>query len=1150
MKIGMFSDIHFQPKGLERIIDTGKWIVEEFERQRIDVVHCLGDVLNTREDVSVAALSAASQFFGELAKRWPTHIVLGNHDMNLKHDRHISSLDGLALHPNIKIHSEIGLVSHPGHTALMLPYHEDQSIIVATIQKLCAGAPDLAKQLVAYGHLGINGAVQITRYATKFAGAVGPDAFKGLKRTFTGHFHPYQDMAHRVTYLGSPLQFNFGDAGDDRGIVIYDTDKDSHEFVRNPHCQAFHVLPLADIGKVAANPEAYRGSFITVVYPDLTTEDQHKDLTDQLTALGVARVERESVVDKAIRDCSVQVDAVQVSSVLDLVAPFVASVLGEDRSKEQELVTTGRGIIQQVNSEHQDVADTGALFDADIDQISAQNFFGIQDRLTIDFGSMANGVWLFEGLVGAGKSTVLEALVWCLFGEVVRSDTKVDDVINDVIGRNCLVSVSFKNGYIFKRFRKYTAEEQDASGAIVSYEGHGVKVFHNGIYQASFEKGVPTATQQAINDLLGIDFDTFTKSKVLGQSLAVNFISAGDKVRREIIERMLGLERFDSYLAHTREIKRTLSNELDQQNSIQQLKAGELTRIHQMIQEIERQITQVKSAHKQKVDRQAESVEVIRKLVHTRTQESQLAPQLDPRFKLALEEAEAKLLTFEIGQLAAKRETDKLRDQIEALRFGELQKATNVVSTLSSQRSLWTQRVDGLKAEIKRIIGELPLAMNPINILEGKKAVALIDQDIERLKSDHIKAIIRVDAATSKAQELTADIQRIAQLVAAGSAGEHCTTCHQILDQQAMNHLLEEKKTQVPAIIAENTIAREEVTRLAQELVTKNILRSTTLSTFPSDAEIAANEQQADSCDGRHKRAQAELANAEKELATFDGASAEATLANITKEFEELKQQFNIANALYDLEAHSLLSQAVRSARILNDEHNSLIQSKNNELQLNLKAAVEQLAAEETTLKNMAEQDLTRELQITKKTQEGQWAQVQQDLDNSKATATALGNRQQVIAFWDKAFAAKGGMRSFLLEESVKGLNRLIAGYMETLSLQGHSLSFNADLTVSERWGKRSGGQRKVVDISVLLGMREIVSQRSRFRAHFLFMDEVFDALDQQHRKAVQDLLTSLSARVGKVFVITHADFAGVSMAGRIQAKLTTSGTTIDIKKT
>jgi hypothetical protein len=43
LRIGLFGDIHFQEKGLDRIVKTGEWIIDEFKKQQVDAVVCLGE---------------------------------------------------------------------------------------------------------------------------------------------------------------------------------------------------------------------------------------------------------------------------------------------------------------------------------------------------------------------------------------------------------------------------------------------------------------------------------------------------------------------------------------------------------------------------------------------------------------------------------------------------------------------------------------------------------------------------------------------------------------------------------------------------------------------------------------------------------------------------------------------------------------------------------------------------------------------------------------------------------------------------------------------------------------------------------------------------------------------------------------------------
>ena len=169
-------------------------------------------------------------------------------------------------------------------------------------------------------------------------------------------------------------------------------------------------------------------------------------------------------------------------------------------------------------------------------------------------------------------------------------------------------------------------------------------------------------------------------------------------------------------------------------------------------------------------------------------------------------------------------------------------------------------------------------------------------------------------------------------------------------------------------------------------------------------------------------------------------------------------------------------------------------------------------------------------------------------METSKAQAQALDLKSAYITFWDKAFAAKGSMRAFLLDQSVKQLNLVVQSYIGQHFGGKMTLTFNPDLTYQERYGRRSGGQRKWTDLAALFSIFELARQRSRHRAGFLALDEVFDALDVKGRRAVQDLIASMVTRVKRIFVITHADVPGSSRAGTIVATMTNDETSWAIK--
>ena len=81
-----------------------------------------------------------------------------------------------------------------------------------------------------------------------------------------------------------------------------------------------------------------------------------------------------------------------------------------------------------------------------IRQIEIENFRSVQSKVTIN---VKPGLYSIEGINidektstnGAGKSSLISALYWCLTGNALTNEVLADDVINAKVGKNCKVSV-------------------------------------------------------------------------------------------------------------------------------------------------------------------------------------------------------------------------------------------------------------------------------------------------------------------------------------------------------------------------------------------------------------------------------------------------------------------------------------------------------------------------------------------------------------------------------------------------------------------------------------------------------------------------------------------------------------------------------------
>lgn len=1145
MKIGIFGDIHFQPKGLERIVKTGDWIIEEFKRHGVDQVVCLGDALVTREDVDVASQSYAIDFFKRLGDTWPTKVILGNHDMNLKHARHVSSLDSLVLHPNIKLFRELAAEKNGDTTFLLIPYHEDQTEI---LKKISSIPESLGKDIIVFGHLSLNGAVQNTRYNTKFDGAMGPDVFKNFRRTYTGHFHVFQEMDHHVTYVGSPLQFNFGDAGDKRGVLVYDTETNSDQFILNPFYDAFKVIQSSELDSLTE--ETVKNCFVTVIYDDIVTKESHEQVQQKLESLGALQVRKESVIEKAIRSHEVDIGEVKSTNAEGLVEPFVKQVLSNDSQLiPDSVIQIGKGIIKEVNEKFQDVADTGLIFEADIKKLTIENFLGVQNEIVVDFDEIKSGVWFIEGANGAGKTSFTEAIYWAQFNDTLRSDMKADWVVNDKISKNCRVRIDYRNGYSIERFRKY----RDLGGV-------GVKVYKDGVYQEKFEKGVPAATDKAIVDLLGIDAATFSRSIVLGQNVATNFISSGDKERRALIEQSLGLERFDSYLEKTREFKKSLSNELEQQDTIQKVRSQSIAQAATNIQQVELQILKSEKDHEQKQINAANNLSIVEKEI------SEL-PEKYKEDETLLQNAITKSIS-EIERIKAEIEAHDIRSRgLESVKTleAESQRISSIIASVSSL----TKKYEISKEENKNKIAQKKLELEKLKTrLEQYSKFDFDDalkshKESQELKSHHSSLLQQIAVLESEKRSKTADATKYGneanRLLAIGKSGGNCPTCTQSVDMGKIQSSYDSLTENHSKALEEQSKITTQISLLTEEA--KNILESVSklIAGKPTPEQISQLKANWETDKERIKVLEKEFDELIQGCYHSDFSYKDELEKLAPNGVQELQKQLQVIlvnievakkESGYDPIAHrSSKEKLITEEKQLNFHNDNLSrhQIKFNVASATLKERKESILSE---IKSLASTNPKLALQETLQNLKNAQQLAFEDLEKAKAMAFNISQKQAYIAFWEKAFAQKGSMRAFLLDESVKNFNSLLASYLDQHFGGKMSLTFNSDLTVQERYGCRSGGQRKWTDLCALFALFEIVRQRTRYRSGFLALDEVFDALDAQGRRAVQDMLAILSARVKTILVITHAEIAGVTRAGTIKARMTDQGTKIEVKAT
>ena len=162
------------------------------------------------------------------------------------------------------------------------------------------------------------------------------------------------------------------------------------------------------------------------------------------------------------------------------------------------------------------------------EKVRWKNFLSTGNTFT-EVDLTANKTNLIIGTNGAGKSTILDALTFSLFGKPFRKVNK-PMLVNSVNEKDCMVEIEFKigpNEFVVKRGIKPGKFEIWQNGAMLDQSSNAAD------YQKQLEQNI-----------LKMNYKSFTQIVVLGSSTFVPFMRLPLAQRREIIEDILDIQIF------------------------------------------------------------------------------------------------------------------------------------------------------------------------------------------------------------------------------------------------------------------------------------------------------------------------------------------------------------------------------------------------------------------------------------------------------------------------------------------------------------------------------------------------------------------------------------------------------------------------------
>lgn len=204
-------------------------------------------------------------------------------------------------------------------------------------------------------------------------------------------------------------------------------------------------------------------------------------------------------------------------------------------------------------------------------QLQIAGLHSYRDLVEIDFETLcAAGLFGIFGPTGSGKSTILDAITLALYGQVVRAGgtSHPQESLNQHEQR-LFVSFTFELGHDRER-KRYTIEREFGLDKKGKKRQPEVRLIARSLLadaaDSVLESKATTATQ-AVEHLLGLTLNDFTRAVVLPQGQFSKFLTLKGSERNEMLQRIFHLHEYGEKLNDR--IRRTIEQNKEELNRIE-----------------------------------------------------------------------------------------------------------------------------------------------------------------------------------------------------------------------------------------------------------------------------------------------------------------------------------------------------------------------------------------------------------------------------------------------------------------------------------------------------------------------------------------------------------------------------------------------------
>lgn len=522
MKIIHLADIHIRNTNSrhDEYREVFKKVYKKIEEYKDDekcIVIC-GDIFDSKTNLSASSIELAKDFLITLSSFANLFVISGNHDHN-QSTLNISNIQAICtklktkhrilyLDDTVPVrYKNVEFILTPMNSPMVTPIEEKEDGIV----------------YISLHHGTLYNATTDDNLVFNNKKSLKASDFANMYHiTCLGDIHKYQHMNKNktVSYAGSLLQQNHSESINNHGMIIWDTEKLTSEFIEIENEYVFHTIIFDNkkqldsdekIKELENKKVRLRVKYTTKMREHV--EDYIKKLQKMYTIDENTEMVLEEIVENKVEN--------KEEFILDKSATEVYKMFLEKHEIAEEPEVTEK-YTQLVNTLRKDTYKK--MFE--LVELKFRNLFTYGEDNIIKFSEW-NGLIMISGANGIGKSSLIDVILYSIYEKFSKGDgAEALNVKSKEGGTELKIKV---NNVLYEIKREIRSKNKSS-----------LMLYQNG---ENINENTKTQTEKKIREIFGEYEDMINTSVILQNGL--NFIDTSDHDKKQYLSKILGLELYD-----------------------------------------------------------------------------------------------------------------------------------------------------------------------------------------------------------------------------------------------------------------------------------------------------------------------------------------------------------------------------------------------------------------------------------------------------------------------------------------------------------------------------------------------------------------------------------------------------------------------------